>query len=225
MFAISRRTALGGLAGLVAQPVLADSEPPVAHGILANNPLALAFTSAPEELLPDVKLQGPTGAHSTTELKGRTLLIPLWAEWCAPCFAELPDFARLQRKYGNDKFQIIPILSGTQKKFTVQSLAGILVAAQAGVFAPLMEDDYGDKLVSKMARQHGQITVPCNLLIAPDGRVVGREIGRIPNAGDAAPAKTRDEVLKRTEAGDVQSLWGQQPGEEFAAAMANGFLG
>jgi len=224
MFATNRRMMLGGLASLIVPPAKAESDSPVAHGILANNPLALAFTSAPEQL-PEVKLQGPTGMHSTTELRGRTLLVPLWAEWCAPCFAELPDFARLQRKYGNDKFEIIPILSGTQKKFTIPLLAQILNAAQAGVFAPLMEDDYGDRLIDKMARVHGEISVPCNLLIASDGRVVGREVGRIPNTGDASPAKTRDEVLKRTEAGDVQSLWGQQPGEEFAAAMADGFLG
>src|SRR5665213_3486379 len=116
---INRRALLSGAAGFAMSGVVRaeDAPSPVAHGILANNPLAQAF-EAINAKLPDVLVVGPNGSRRTNEFLGRTLLMPLWAEWCGPCLGELQDFATLQKKYGNDKFAIVPILSGTQKRMT-----------------------------------------------------------------------------------------------------------
>jgi thiol-disulfide isomerase/thioredoxin len=224
---IDRRAAILGCAGLTVSAAYADDKPasPIAHGVLAENSLAQAFEPSPEKELPDLYIWGPQGTRSISELKGRTVVMPLWAEWCAPCLSELPDFARLQRKYGNDKFAIIPILTATQKKVTPQLLAGLMHALHGDVFEPLIEINRGDRLLRKMARREGgSVALPCNLIIAPDGRVVAREIGRIGNSDDAAPAKTQQEVYSRIDADAVQSRWGQADGEAFVAALANGFL-
>jgi thiol-disulfide isomerase/thioredoxin len=191
--------------------------------VLADNSLAKAFQPPDEAELPSVIIWGPGGKRGLDTLRGRTVLMPLWAEWCAPCMSELPDFARLQEKYGNDKFAIIPILSGTHKKFTPEALGDLFKLAHCGVFEPLIENNLGDRLARVMARRHDTYVLPCNLLIAPDGRVVGRETGALSNSDDAAPAKTYKETLNRVGAGDVQSRWGQADGEEFAKAMAAGF--
>jgi len=158
------------------------------------------------------------------DLKGRAILMPLWAEWCAPCMSEIPDFARLQQKYGNEKFSIIPVLTATRKKFTPETLKSILGQMHAGVFEPWIENHLGDRLMDKMTRRGDQRALPCNLLIAPDGQVMAREIGALGNSDDASPAKSWKDVVDRTALGDVQSRWGQADGEAFAAAMANGFL-
>ena len=223
---IDRRTTLLGLAGLAARSAHADDKPPspIAHGVLAQNSLAQKFESVTTELV-SVSLWGPNGKRDIEELKGRTVLMPLWAEWCAPCMSEIPDFARLQQKYGNNKFSIIPVLTGTRKKFTPEILGTILKEMHAGVFEPLIENNLGRRLVDKMAKiSGGEAALPCNLLIAPDGHVVAHEIGRLENTDDADPAKTWKDVVERAGAGAVQSRWGQPDGEAFAAAMADGFL-
>jgi thiol-disulfide isomerase/thioredoxin len=226
---IHRREVLSGVAGLAlaGRAIADDEESPVAHGVLANNELAKAFRKAPREL-PDVTLIGAKGEFHADILKGRTILMPLWAEWCAPCLSELPDFARLKKKYANNKFTIVPVLTDTRKKLTPQTIAEIFAVLHAGDLPPVMEAEFGNRLMQAMAREGRGYAIPCNLLIAPDGTVVGREMGKIPaaDAADgAAPEKTKDaETVTRAIHGQAQSLWGKAEGEEFAAAMANGFL-
>lgn len=227
---IDRRATVLGLAGLTVSTAYAEDKPasPIAHGILTENSLAQKFEGVSTEF-PSVDLWGPNGNRDIGEflagLKGRTILMPLWAEWCAPCMSEIPDFARLQQKYGNDRFSIIPVLTATRKKFTPEILGVILKDMHAGVFEPLIENHLGDKLMDRMAKiSSRERALPCNLLIAPNGHVVAREIGRLENTDDANPAKTWNEVVNRTGTGAVQSRWGQADGAAFAAAMADGFL-
>lgn len=222
---LNRRTALAGMAGLMAaRPSLSHAATsPVATGALANNPLALKFESAPETL-PSVKITGPNGTRHIYDLKGRTLIMPIWAEWCPPCLAELGDFARLQRKHGNERFAIVPILSGPRKQMTPDVIKQLFTVLHADAFEPLMEARLGAKLVKVMARKGNQMQLPCNLLIAPDGRVVARVFGL--QADESTPgAETGRELIRRAEAGQVLSYWGQPAGDEFAAVLANGFLG
>jgi thiol-disulfide isomerase/thioredoxin len=220
---------MAGLAFAGSSNAMADDAPtsPVAHGILANNALALAFEPPTRTALPDVTLIGGKDRElEIADLKGRTLLMPLWAEWCAPCLSELPDFARLQQKYANDKFAIVPILTGTQKRLTSTNLADVLVFLHAGIFEPLMEKNYRDTLMKAMARKGGGVEIPCNLLVAPDGTVIGREIGAKRSDDEQAmvASDNKSQLVKRAEAGETLSLWGKEEGEQFAAAMANGFL-
>jgi thiol-disulfide isomerase/thioredoxin len=220
---------VAGLASLSATRVAFaadDTASPIAHGALAQNPLARAFESAPADL-PSVTLVGPDGERSIADLKGRTILMPLWAEWCAPCLSEIPDLARLQTKYGNDRFAIVPVLTGTAKKMTPKTVGQIFAYLHAEVFEPLIEYQLGGRLMRTMAKNGVHYTIPCNLLIAPDGHCVAREFGLKPSdeAQSAQVSATRSSMIAHAEAGDILSLWGKPVGEEFAAAMANGFLG
>ena len=228
MTKLDRRSVMAGLAGLALPAAAEENTSPVAHGILANNEIALAFQKCPADL-PDVKLVGLQGEFDFDSLKGRTILMPLWAEWCAPCLSELPDFARLQKKFGNAKFSIIPVLTGAQRQVTPPHMAEMFAILHAEALPTVMEKNFGARLIHTMGRDGNGWAIPCNLLIAPDGHVVGRETGRI-TADDAAngpaPEKTKDaESVTRAIHGQTQSIWGKQAGEEFARAMANGFLG
>ena len=221
----SRRTFLAGAASLALAPAAgADADvSPLAHGALADNVLAKAFKTAPPQL-PDVQILGPKGTRSISEFKGRTTLMPLWAEWCGPCLSELQDFATLQKKYGNDKFQVIPILTGMQKRLTPVTIAQLFAYLHADVFEPLIENRFGGALMTVMARDTDrQVKIPCNLIIAPDGRVIGREFGL--EEAEGVTATTKHQLIAQAEAGNILSLWGKKEGDEFAAAMANGFLG
>ena len=226
----NRRAVLAGLAALAAAgPAEADETSPVANGVLTENPVAKAFEKIPgNPALPDVPLNGLKGDCRLSDFKGRTLIVPIWAEWCTPCLSELPDFARLQRKYGNTEFAIVPVLSGPYKQMTPAVTAQILGYLHADIFEPLVEQHFGGRLLQTMARQpQGGLSIPCNLLIAPSGKVVARETGKIARTEQPeTPPKTGNETgedAKRIKAWQ-SSLWSTVYGEEFAAALAAGFL-
>src|SRR5262249_31166936 len=45
---------------------------------------------------------------STSDWRGKVVLVNFWATWCAPCRAEIPDLVALQDKY-QGKLQIIGV--------------------------------------------------------------------------------------------------------------------
>ncbi|MDD9908770.1 MAG: TlpA disulfide reductase family protein [Ahrensia sp.] len=40
---------------------------------------------------------------------GRTVLLNLWATWCAPCRAEMPALEALNEEEGGDDFEVVPV--------------------------------------------------------------------------------------------------------------------
>ncbi|NJM35692.1 MAG: TlpA family protein disulfide reductase [Rhodomicrobium sp.] len=44
-----------------------------------------------------------------SEWRGKTVLVNLWATWCAPCKREMPSLDRLQAKLGSNEFAVLPI--------------------------------------------------------------------------------------------------------------------
>jgi thiol-disulfide isomerase/thioredoxin len=54
---------------------------------------------------PEFVLQTPEGeAYSLSKLKGRAVLVNLWATWCPPCRAEMPAIERVYREYKSRGF-------------------------------------------------------------------------------------------------------------------------
>ncbi|MFM5917670.1 MAG: TlpA family protein disulfide reductase [Novosphingobium sp.] len=64
--------------------------------------------------LPDFQLKDPAGKElNLASLKGKPLLINLWATWCAPCVAELPQLDAIAGKSAGLK--VLTINQDTQK--------------------------------------------------------------------------------------------------------------
>ena len=224
-FLLSRRSVVAGLAAATAAPVAvchAADEPvsPVARGMLADNALAKAFQPIPgNHDIGDVELDGPDGTRSFADFRGKTLIVPLWAEWCGPCLSELPDFARLERMYGSASFAIVPVLTGTRKAFKPPLLASVFAKMGTSVFEPLIEHRYGSRLLKMLAMQSNhEIAIPCNVLVSPTGAVVAREIGKL--TADTAP----DANAALRSATTAQTLWSTPVADEFVGALATGFL-
>jgi len=61
---------------------------------------------APPFSLPDQR----GNIHHLKDFKGKVIYIDLWASWCAPCRAEIPNFKKLKNKFtGSDKVAFVGI--------------------------------------------------------------------------------------------------------------------
>lgn len=67
---------------------------------LPDTPMALTDHIIMREDGSPIKLSG---------MKGKAMLINLWASWCAPCRAEMKELANLQHEVGDDSFEVVAI--------------------------------------------------------------------------------------------------------------------
>ena len=68
---------------------------------------------------PDFTLQTLDGQTiSLSSLRGRPILINLWASWCPPCKSEMPAFEKVYNDYKNQGFVILAINATNQDTLT-----------------------------------------------------------------------------------------------------------
>lgn len=147
--------------GLFADP--AQAQPPVgpemADFTLIQPPRPAPETGFTDESGETVKL---------ADLRGRVLLVNLWATWCAPCVEEMPALDALQAKLGGKDFQVL----------TVSTDRG-----GAKQVRPFYEKHGLKRLAiyldpkTALTRALGAKGLPTSILIDREGRMVGQLVG------------------------------------------------
>jgi len=141
---------------------LLPADPPQSLKALSFNgpdgkPLSLADIAG--------KGTGQTGA-------GKTVLLNLWATWCAPCRAEMPALDALQKEMGGDRFEVVAVNVDTgddakPKKFLADigiKTLGYYRDASMGVFNEV--------------KQRGlALGLPVTMLVDGEGCLVGHMNG------------------------------------------------
>ena len=133
--------------------------------------MILMFTSAmaatPGEVpvggtLRDAPLYGFAGDYRRlSELRGKPLLINVWASWCGPCRAEMGSLERLSRRYAGKQFNMIGVSTDDDAN------AAFAFLMQAGITF----DNYLDHKLT-LENMLGANTIPLTLLIDAQGRVL-----------------------------------------------------
>lgn len=73
------------------------------------NPLAISLFEQPRPV-PDIWFQDDQGHGFTlADLRGRVVLLNVWATWCVPCRQEMPTLDRLEARLGGDDFVVVAL--------------------------------------------------------------------------------------------------------------------
>lgn len=68
------------------------------------------FKKQAREVAKPPTFNGPDGKPMVlADLKGKVILLNLWATWCAPCRKEMPHLDQLQRELGSDQFEVVAL--------------------------------------------------------------------------------------------------------------------
>ncbi|MEQ8816637.1 MAG: TlpA disulfide reductase family protein [Thalassobaculum sp.] len=163
----------GGLVLGVAVAGLLDSgsEPSVVAAVAAGSGSRPAVMSLHEEPRPVPELRFEVGDGrplALSELRGKVVLLNIWATWCGPCRAEMPTLDRLQAGLGGPDFEVVALSIDRAGIEAVDRFYAEIGVKHLGRYIDV---------TAKAARDLGAYGLPTTLLIDRDGREVARHVG------------------------------------------------
>lgn len=140
---------------------------------LATLPASLSG-AAPPAPKPDVKaVDGEGLKKAISALKGKAVLVNLWATWCQPCVEEFPDLVKLANAY-RSKGLVVAAISLDEPTDRPKVIA--FIAQQKAAF-PVFVRSKGDvePFVAPLGRNWDG-AVPTTYLIGRDGKPSGEPL-------------------------------------------------
>ncbi len=128
------------------------------------------------ERAPELVFESPTGENiSLCSLRGKMVLIDLWASWCSPCRYENPNLVRTYHQYKDKDF-----VNG--KGFTIYGVS--LDRSKEAWIAAIEKDSLvWEAHVSDLqfwqsaaAAQYGVMEIPASFLIDGNGIILAKDL-------------------------------------------------
>lgn len=170
----------------------------VRRGALAAGAAALLATVACEAAqesarAADVGATAPAYAATTlagdsaslAALRGRAVLLNVWATWCHPCREEIPVLQALHERHAGDGLEVVGVSIDVSSE---RAAVGEFVQEFAMTY-PVWLDPEG-----RVTNAFPAVGVPATFLIDREGTVRWRKIGPIAE-NDTSLARVLDEVL------------------------------
>jgi thiol-disulfide isomerase/thioredoxin len=146
-----------------AQPKAQKAEGPAAPAPTGTIDRSHRGSAMPEFVLTDPKAR----ELRLSSLKGKPLLINLWATWCAPCVVEMPQLDRLAA----DKGDALKVLTVSQDMGGADKVAAFFAQRKFARLEPWI-DAKGD-----MPFHYNAATLPATIYYDAQGREVWRFMG------------------------------------------------
>jgi thiol-disulfide isomerase/thioredoxin len=143
----------------------------------ARGEVAAMLAADDSRSLGDLVFTGPDGEPmAMADLSGKTLLVNLWATWCAPCVKELPTLDTLAKRT-DGQLGVIAISQDMAPQGSVRAFLEKLEVGSLGA--------YHDDQMALSGSLDVQV-LPTTILFDAEGREVWRYIGDFDWSGEEA---------------------------------------
>jgi thiol-disulfide isomerase/thioredoxin len=162
----------------------ASAERAAQVGEMARGEVAAMLAAQEARSLSHIRFNDPEGAPvSVADFEGRTLLVNLWATWCAPCRAEMPALDRLEREMGGESFEVVAVNIDTGSDEKPRAFLDEIGVSALGYYRDATMGVFND-----LKREGLVVGLPATLLIDGQGCLLGHMNG---------PAEWASEDAKR----------------------------
>lgn len=160
---------------------------PLARGEVA----AFGVQDTPRPLVPVSFNDGNGKPLTMADFKGRTILLNLWATWCAPCRHEMPALDKLQVTLGGADFEVVTVnidqrnLDRPRKWLAEANISNLAFYADPSV-----------RIFQDLKAAGRAVGMPTTLLIDKDGCDLGSVNGPAEWASEDALALIRAAIAR-----------------------------
>jgi thiol-disulfide isomerase/thioredoxin len=138
--------------------------------LVTNKPTSSVFEGYEIADGPKYSLKTLDGKEiSNDTLKGKVVLLNVWASWCGPCKQEFPDLNELQEKYGDKGFTVL----GLAWNDTESNIRGIAKDQKLSYPIAMANPELGEALDIQ--------SIPISILIDQDGKTRYASVGVDPS--------------------------------------------
>ncbi len=155
--------------------------------------VAIAGMPVAGQQAPDFVLPGliDTQTHSLKDLKGKVVLLNIWASWCTSCRDEMEDLMLLQEQYRSRGFALVAISIDNSPSSAVEFMRRIEMRTKRNPGFLLLYDK--DK---KVSRDYRQRSMPTSYLIDREGKLVKIYLGSFSKSTLAGLKTEIEEALR-----------------------------
>ena len=107
--------------------------------------------------------------QALAQWRGKVMVVNFWATWCAPCLKEIPEFVRMQQKFGPRGLQFVGIAIDNRDKVRE-------FATKFRITYPVLIGEMDAiELVRVVGNDRGGL--PFTVIVDRKGRLIGTELG------------------------------------------------
>jgi peroxiredoxin len=130
---------------------------------------AAAYVALHPSSAPEVRFATLSGeSFSTSDLRGKVVLVNFWATWCETCVKEMPKMIETYRKFAPRGYEMVAVAVQSDHPNQVAEFA----QRRALPFKVALDTS------GELAKRFGEVRItPMSYLIGKDGRVIRTYVG------------------------------------------------
>ncbi len=138
---------------------------------------------------PDISLATPGGEKiSLAQLRGKAVILNLWATWCPPCRAEMPAIEKYYELYRDQGLVVLGVNETAQE---YNPLDIVPFVSEYGLTFPILLDETGE-----VARKYNLHYLPSSFFINRDATIEEVVVGPV---SEALLQTYIEDILKSTD--------------------------